>query len=129
MKNRKFLISFFITSLFIFTLGVIAILKPDEDYLTTEGTIVRIEEEYDPIDEMFYERCYINYTVDGFLYNDVEYGAYDSSMKVNDKVIVYYKEEDPTLIQSKGYQNVPYIVCAISLVFLIIDVILFVKSK
>lgn len=124
---KKFnLLSILVSVLFI-GLSLYAILKEDPEYKITTGKIVTIEEYYDPIDDMRTYTPYIDYKVNDIEYKNVEYGAYDSSMKVGDNVNVYYLPEDPSLIQAEGYKNVPYIVLTISSILLVASIIVFIK--
>lgn len=108
--------------------SIYGIFAPDKEYLTTKGTIVDIEIVYDSIDDNNTYKPYIDYEVNGIKYEHVEYGAYDSSMKVNDEVVVYYDPEDPTLIQAEGYKKVPYVVLGISTIFTISSIIVAIKK-
>lgn len=44
---------------------------------------------------------YVEYSVDGIEYTE-KLGSYNSKMKVGDEIDIYYLEDDPTDIQSKG---------------------------
>lgn len=129
MRIKKFLLAFIGTDLLIMSIGIYALFKPDKDYKQTQGTIVNIIENYDSINDTISCQTIINYSVNNIEYNNVEYGAYNSSMKIGDQVIVYYDEDDPSLIQAEGYEKVPYIVIAMSIVFLIITLVTFTKIK
>lgn len=109
-------------------ISIFGIFHKDIDYQVTKGKITYIEEYYDPIDKEFWYTTYIDYSVNGIEYKNVEYGAYDSSMKIGDEVNVYYSEDDPTFIQAEGYKKVPYVVLSISLVFLVITILAFIKK-
>lgn len=119
---KKFSLGFIVVELMFIIISLYGIFHKDIDYEVTKGKIVYIEEYHDPINEEFWYTPYIDYSVNGIEYKNVEYGAYDSSMKVGDEVNVYYSTEDPTLIQAEGFKKVPYIVLSISLVFLIITI-------
>lgn len=125
---KKFILPSIIVSILFIVLSIIGIVKPDEEYYTTTGTIVRIEEYLDVIDDTTYYTPYIDYEVNDIQYKDVEYGAYNSNMQVGQQVTVYYLPEDPSMIQAEGYKKVPYITLGISLVFLAISVFLFIKK-
>lgn len=120
---KKFFMPFIIASIGFMCLSIYGIFKPDVEYKTTTGIIVRIDEHYDPIDDSINYTPYIDYKVDKTEYKDVEYGAYNSSMKIGDEVKVYYEPTDPTSIQAEGYKKVPYITLAISIVFLIVSIV------
>lgn len=124
---KRFGFSFILAGLIIFVLSLIGIFKPDEKYLTTTGTIVNIVEDFDVVDDSTYYTVYINYEANNTEFNNVEYGAYDSSMKIGDEVKVYYSPEDPSHIQAEGYQKVPYITLCASIVGIIIGVVFLFK--
>lgn len=99
-------------------------------YAETTGTIVKIDEQQvDDGDNGFTTEYtpYINYTVDGKTYENVQYGAYDSSMKVGSTVTVQYDTKDPANIKAPGSEKIPYIVLAVSIVCIIVSVVLFIK--
>lgn len=98
--------------------SVVIIKGDDRNYETVEATIVRIDEGYDTQLEQYTHTVFVDYEVDGVKYADAEYGAYDSSMEIGDKVTAKYDTEDPTLIQAEGSENVPYIVGGAGLVIL-----------
>lgn len=114
---KKFFITFLIASSIIAIASIYAIFAPEKDYETTTGIIVRFEEDYDFDTDTHFYTTFINYEVDDKQYEDVEYGAYKSSMKVGDEVIVYYAKDDPTFIQAEGYTTVPYITLVGSIIF------------
>ena len=124
---KKFLLSTLVLELLFIGISIYGIFKPDVEYNITTGRIVYIDEYYDAIDDGIRYTPYINYTVNGVEYKNVEYGAYDSSMKVNDEVNVYYLPDDPTFIQAEGYEKVPYVVLAISTIFLLITIFIFMR--
>ena len=126
---RKISIPFIVVSLLFMGFSIYGILKPKEEYLTTKGIIVEIEEDYDPIDDNTFYTTFIDYEVEDKKYSHVEYGAYNSKMNVGDEVTVYYIENNPSLIQAEGYQKVPYIVFFISLGFLAISIFMFVRNR
>lgn len=125
---KRFYFGFVFVGIVLSLLSIIAIFKSDEEYLTTKGTIVRIDEYYDNVDDTYNYTVYIDYEVNNTKYKDVEYGAYDSSMKVKDEVIVYYSPNDPTHIQAKGYEKVPYIVLPFALLITIFGIIKVIKA-
>lgn len=128
MNKRKFSILIAIVSIALMTISLIGIFGPKKDYLKTTGTIVNIVESIDSTSDSIEHKAIINYEVNGIKYQNVEYGAYNSSMKIGDEVIVYYEEKSPSNIQSEGYEKVPYVVLTISGVSLIISILLFIKK-
>lgn len=131
MKIRKILIavSEIAVALLFVVLSVYAITHSDDTvYRSTKATIVRIEEEYDTLNEQYEHKVYVDYELDGVKWENIEYGAYDSSMKVGDTVKVIYDMKDPTSIQAEGSVNVPYIVGGVGLAFLAFGVFMLVKA-
>lgn len=119
---RKYYIPFALASIIILVLSLIGIFKKDVDYQETTGIIKHIEEEYDPAQEDYEYKVYIDYLVKNKKYQDILYPSYNSSMKVNDEVIVYYDPDDPKLIQAEGYEIVPYITLGASIIALVVTI-------
>lgn len=94
------------------------IFKPKELYNETTGVITRIIEEYDVSTDAMSYTPIISYSYNGKTYDNVEYGAYNSSMKIGDEVKVYVSLKDPTLIQSDGYEKAPYVILVFSTIIL-----------
>lgn len=78
--------------------------KVPENYIETNATIVRIEEELSPTfdrsegtpDAGDYEHTvFVDYTYNGNTYSNRQYANYDSSMKVGDTVSVFVDPDDP----------------------------------
>ncbi len=131
--NRKSIRSILIIVMGIILAGaaIFALTRPKTDYLTCEGTIVRIEEDLDLAadDTNVIYKVYVDYTVDGKEYKEVDYGSYNSSMKEGGKVTVYYDPADPSKIQAEGFETVPYVVLGAGIVAVIIGVIIFIKER
>lgn len=106
--------------------------KSDVEYVETTGKIVNIEEmrnlTAEPDEEEWTYTVYVDYTVDGKEYKNVEYGAYDSSMEIGDEVTIEYNAEDPAQIQAPGADKVPYIVGAASILIIIFGVVALIKA-
>lgn len=115
-------IIFIIFDLVFIGLAIFSILQPEKEYRKAIGTIIRIEEQYDSTDSSNDMIVYISYKAGGKFFNNVEYGAYDSSMKVGDKVNVYYEPGNPSFFQPEGYKTVPYVVLGIAVVFLLVTI-------
>lgn len=128
---RKILmpVSTIVAALFLIVLSVLAIRYSDDTvYRSTEATIVRIEEHYNDIDEMYEHTVFVDYEVDGVKFKGIEYGAYDSSMEIGDTVKAEYDMKDPTFIQAEGSENVPYIVGGAGLAVLAFGIFSLVKA-
>lgn len=126
---KRFNLMFILVSILFMGISIFMIFQPEEDYEITTGRIVRIDEYFDSINDSIIYTPIIDYSVDEIEYKNVEYGAYDSSMKVGDEVNVYYKADNPSNIQAEGYKNVPYVVLAISIVFLVISIFSFTRNR
>ena len=124
---RRFLVIFFIADLFFIVFSIYGIFHDDGPYKQTTGVIKNIISDYNYNDEMSICHVYIDYNVNGQEFKNVEYGAYNSSMKINDEVVVYYKEDNPSFIQAEGYKKVPYITLVLSIIFAIIGTLTFIK--
>ncbi len=109
-------------------ISLIGIIKKDEEYLSVEGTIVDIVENYDPIDDDCDYSTYVDYEVEGKEYKNVEYGSYNSSMEIGDRVEVLYSPNNPNHIQAPGYKTVPYVVLTISSIEVIVGIVSLIKK-
>lgn len=131
MKAVRILIpiTVIVTALSLIILSGIAIAKNDDiTYKDVEATIVRIKEEYDTVQEQYEYTVFVDYEVDGVKYKGVQYGAYDSSMQIGDKVTAKYDVDNPEFIQAEGSEKVPYIVGGAGLAALVFGIVLFVKA-
>lgn len=118
VKIKRLLIpvSSIIIALVLAVMCILAIVhKNNVEYENVRATIVSINEEYDHVAEQYDYNVYVDYEVDGVKYNGVEYGAYNSSMKIGDAVKVKYDVNNPGFIQPEGSETVPYIVGAVAL--------------
>lgn len=121
-------ISCIIASLIILVISIIGITAPKIEMLETKGVIVNIKEYIDPIDDTNSYTTYIDYSIGKEKYKNVEYGAYDSKMKVGDQVIVMYDPNNHTHIEAPNADRVPYITGGASLVSLVVFTVLLIKS-
>ena len=128
MNKKVFSIILTIISIILLIFSLYGIFGPKKEYLTTTGTIVNIVESMDVTTDSTNSKAIIDYTVNGKEYKNVEYGAYNSSMKIGDEVLVYYEPNDPTHIQAEGFQKVPYVVLGISIVTIAVSIVLFIKG-
>lgn len=128
MNKKKFAVILFIVSIILMSISIYGILGPKKEYLTTKGVIVDIVESMDVTTDSIDYKAIIDYTVNDIEYKNVEYGAYNSSMKIGDEVIVYYESNNPTHIQAEGFEKVPYVILAVSIVAIIISILLFIKK-
>ena len=128
MNKRRFLVILVFVAIILMVISLFGIFGPKKEYLTTTGTIVNIVESMDVTTDSINSKAIIDYTADGKEYKNVEYGAYNSSMKIGDEVLVYYEPNDPTHIQAEGFQNVPYVVLGVSIVTIAISIVLFIKG-
>ena len=122
-------VSAIVIALLLLGLSILGILKKDEvTYKDVQATIVRIEEEYNQTEEQYEYTVFVDYEVDGVRYKGVEYGAYDSSMNIGDKVTAKYNTENPEFIQAEGSEKVPYIVGAAGFAVAVFGIVSLVKA-
>lgn len=105
-------------------------------YAEAPATICVIDEYYDMLahglEGETMHKVYVDYTVDGQDYENVEYGSYDPAMKEGDVVTVKYKVDDPADISAPASLKVPFIVLGTGIVLLAAGLILVlaaVKAK
>lgn len=118
-----------ILALVFIIVSIVLMNAPKKELLETKGTIVKFVDNYAENGEYESTDTIINYTVNGKKYKDVNYGAYDSKMKVGDEIVVLYDETDPSFIQTPGSDKVPYIVLGISSVIFIVSLVSFVRGR
>ena len=122
------IIGFIVLGLALIVICIIIIVKPDDRvFVETTGTIVNIVEEYSSFDDSNNYQVFVDYSVDGKDYKNVEYGAYNSKMKVGDSVTILYNQDDPTDITSPGSDKVVYFVLAAGILSLLVGVGLILK--
>lgn len=117
--------SLIISALFI-VIGLVFFLKfdPEAYDVKATGTIVEIAEYYDTsgTENELHHSVYIDYFAGDKKYEHVDYGKYNSRMKVGDEVEFYYMSADPSQIAGTDKEKVPYI----GLAFAIIGAVLLV---
>ncbi len=131
MRKRKILmaVSTILMALILTGLSVIGIVRKDDaEYRDVEATIVRINEEYDHINEQYEYTVFVDYEVDGVKYKSVEYGAYDSSMEIGDTVEAKYDVNNPEVIEAEGSEKVPYIVGGVGIAVAVFGVFMLIKA-
>lgn len=128
IEKIRFYASFIIIALLIFAISVIGIVSPKTERLTATAVISEIHEEYDAAQEMTVYTVYVDYEIDGNKYSHIEYGSYDSTMKVGKAVEIEYNPENPEDIQSPGSEKIPYITGGVSLIAVIACIVMLVKS-
>lgn len=131
MRKRKILmaVSTILMALILTGLSVIGIVRKDDaEYRDVEATIVRINEEYDQINEQYEYTVFVDYEVDGVKYKSVEYGAYDSSMEIGDTVEAKYDVNNPEVIEAEGSEKVPYIVGGVGIAVAVFGVFMLIKA-
>ena len=127
--NRKLSLIFgTLISLIILGLSLFSIFGPKKEYLKTTGIITNFRLEHSATDDITYKTI-INYSVDGIEYKDVEYGSYNSSMKIGDEVTVLYNPINPTQIQAEGFEKVAYVTLPISIIGIMLCIIGFIKQN
>ena len=100
----------------------------------TTGIIVHIDEHWETHvdeDDLVHD-VYIDYTVDGKTYTNVQYPEYKAGMQVGDEVKVYYQSENPLLIAGEGKDLLPVFgigFAVIGLIMIAVSVISFLKGR
>ena len=112
----------------IFILSIVFIFAPKKQMLETRGTIVEIEEWRD-VDDNYQYTVYIDYRANGKKFEHAEFGSYNSSMKVGDKVVVLFDPKNPEHIESEGSDLVPYVTAAASGIVLVVFTIQRIRNK
>lgn len=110
-----------------------------ENFVETEATITRIEEEESPtydgtdgFDATDYEyHVFVEYTYGGETYSECEYGNYDSSMKEGDKVLLYVDPDSPTDFMCDPSDNSTFVIVGIVIILVGLGGLVFtiVKKK
>lgn len=113
----------------ILVVSLVSIFAPKPSLIETKGTITEIVEDYDPTMEEYTHTVYITYRANGKKYEHAEFGSYNSSMKVGDKVVVLFDQKNPEHIEAEDSETVPYITAAVSGVILIGCVVLMIKKR
>ena len=101
-------------------------------YAETQATITVIDEYYDMLANALEgetkHKVYVDYTVDGQEYSNIEFGAYDPSMKENDTVTVKYNVDDPADISTPPSVTLPLVSLGVGILLLAIGVIFMIKA-
>ena len=123
MKSRRNRGSFglIIIAALIFIGSIIGICAPKPDLIETKGVIVDIVKRknasngYDNV-------VYIDYRANGKNYKHVEFGNYESTMQVDDKVAILYDPNNPEHIEVKESDAIIYILALTSGLLLIFSI-------
>lgn len=125
----------FVSAIAIILVGVIALVvsivisnkNKNKVYEPVEATVVRVETSYDSDDNLNYT-AYIDYTVNGKEYKNVQSPESNSSMKEGDKIEILYNVDDPTDLSSKSSSKFVIIFIIISSIVILIGVWSLFKS-
>ena len=128
IEKIRFYASAIVISLLITVISVIGIFAPKTERLPAKAVISDIQSEYDGAAEQTNYSVYVDYEIDGQKYTHIDYGSYNSSMKVGDTVDIEYSAEDPENIQSPGSEKIPYITGAVGLAVLAACIVMLIKS-
>lgn len=116
---------FLLVGLVFVVLSIHIITSPKKDFNTTKGVITNIEERYDSSQEDTDYSVYIEYTVDGILYENASYPSYHTGMDVGDEVIVLYDPNDPEFIEAPGSEKVPIVTLIAGIITVGISIVMF----
>lgn len=89
----------------------------DKVFKEVPATIVEINE-IQHLDDKEFE-VFVDYSLNHKDYKHIQYGAYNSSMKVGDKVTVRYNVDDPSEIRAPGAEKVAYYIGIMGVVLLL----------
>ena len=97
-----------------------------DNYVETTATITRIDEEKTPfydetdgIDASDYEyHVFVEYSYNGETYSEKEYGAYSSSMKEGDTVLLYLNPDDPEEFMSDPSGDFVFVIVGIVVILI-----------
>lgn len=129
LSKKYSFIGIIVLCLALLIVSLASIFAPKLNLIETKGTITEIVEDYDPTMEEYTHTVYITYRANGKKYEHAELGSYNSSMKVGDKIVVFFDQKDPEHIEAEGSENVPYITAAASVVILIGCVVMMIKRR
>lgn len=95
-----------------------------ENYVETEATITGIEEELSPVCDTsdgigpddYEHRVFVQYTYNGVIYSEKEYGNYASSMKEGDTVLLYVDPDEPDRFMSDPAGAFVYVIIGIVII-------------
>ena len=121
---------FVLVGILFLVLGIVTsnkVKNSDTVYVETTGVISSITVEKPNKDETIYT-VLVDYEADGVIYEDAEYGSYDSSMKEGDEVTVLYNQDDPTDITYPGFEKLPTIICIAGALAIVFGIGLTVKT-
>ena len=128
-------VSIIISVMFI-VIGLIFYFKfdPSDFDVKASGTIVEIDEHYESIggDNELVHTVYIDFFAGMKKYEHIDFGSYNSKMKVGDTVEFYYMSTDPTQIAGLNKEKVPYIGLAfaiIGFILLVVEVFIVIRRK
>ena len=121
-------IGLIIIGLLFVVISIFMMRAPKVEYVPATATIADIQSEYDSAQETDVYTVFVNYTIDGVDYKNIEFGSYSSSMSVGDTVDIEYDPADPSHIQAPGSGFIVYIALAAGAIAFVAGIILTVKS-
>ena len=94
------------------------------------GTITDMDEHYESIggDNELVCDVYIDYVADGKNYEHVEFGEWNSGMRLGDEVEFWYMSSDPAKIASAGKDAAPYFALAFAIVGFVILAVTIIRG-
>ena len=121
----------FLVGILFIVLSCMALAQPKQDTLPSATGVIQRIEETPPVgtDDDWEYHVFVSYTDEaGVKHENIEYPAYDSSMKEGGEVEVLYDPASPENIQAPGGGFVPYITLAVGVIAVLIGAISFLKS-
>lgn len=117
----RFYIGLFLVGILFTVIGGIIAFQPKKTSPTAEAEIVEIYE----------ETVFVTYTdSNGDLHEHVQYGAYSSSMKEGDKVVVQYNfDTADEMVYQAGTDFIVYVVLLLGVVCVIVSIWLIIRDK
>ena len=96
MNKPVVMIAMLVIGLVLLGFGIHLLKQNVSSYIETTAVITRVD--YIPV----FSKVFVEYTVDGKLYEDIPLGSYVTGDTEGKEVIIYYDPEDPTVIESQG---------------------------
>lgn len=99
-RRLLFPIVFFVIAAILLVAGIFVTLNAKKGYAETTATITNIEHEQ--LGDSDYYHVFVDYTVGGHAYTNVEINSYDSSYQVGKQITILYNPNNPSEIVGKN---------------------------
>ena len=107
-------------------IGIVVSSRSKKGYVETTATIVELVE-YSAGEDVTYE-VFVNYTVDGVLYEHVELNSYSGSLQEGKEITILYDPSNPSKIVGKSSSWLPILLFAGGALFAAIAVVVIVNT-